>query len=143
MKATTMRRMYLREATIILVVARLAVRLLPANLVIAWAARSPKRVRRFSGYEIDWVAWAVETAGEKKWIRAVCLPRALAAQIMLRRRGIASEFCLGVARNGASLIAHAWVEIGLRVVVGGEGRHRFAKLPELRRAGPRKASPGI
>jgi hypothetical protein len=102
MKATSMRRMYLREATIILVVARLAIRLLPTNFVIAWAARSPKRVRRFSVYEIDWVAWAVETAGEKKWIRAACLPRALAAQIMLRRRGIVSEFCLGVARNGAS-----------------------------------------
>jgi hypothetical protein len=131
MKANTMRRMYLREAVVVLVVSRLAIRLLPRNLILAWAERYPKCIRRFSGHEIDWVCWAVETASAKRWIKAVCFPRALAVQAMLRRRGIASRLCLGVARKDLTLITHAWVEIGSEIIVGGAERDRFAKLAEF------------
>ena len=37
--------------------------------------------------------------GASPWMNALCLPRALAAHAMLRRRGIASRLCLGVARE--------------------------------------------
>ena len=131
MKAETMARMYLREAVVLLVIARFAVLLLPPRLLLAWAARPPKRIRRFSGPETDWVSWAVETARTKQWIRVVCLPSALAAQSMLRRRGIASRLCLGVAREGDALITHAWVEIGANIIVGGAERDRFTKLREF------------
>lgn len=49
----------------------------------------------------------------------VCLPRALAAQAMLRRRGIAATLHLGAARNGErALDAHAWLEVGGVPVTG-------------------------
>lgn len=131
MKPTTMCRMYLSEAALCLIVARIAVRLLPPSFVLRWASRPLKRIRCFSGFETDWVAWAVETAGSKRWVGAVCLPRALAAQTMLRRRGIASLLCLGVARGETGLTTHAWLEIGPNIIVGGAERDRFTKIREF------------
>ena len=107
-----MRRVYLREAAVMLVLARLAVRLVPPARIFAWAKRPPRRIHRFAVDEVSWISWAVESLGARPWMNALCLPRALAAHAMLRRRGIASRLCLGVAREGSELAAHAWVEIG-------------------------------
>lgn len=54
-----------------------------------------------------------------------CLPQALAAHRMLRRRGIPSRLHLGVA---AGREAHAWVTVGDRAVIGAAGRERFVPL---------------
>jgi hypothetical protein len=59
---------------------------------------------------------------------AVCLPRALAAHAMLRRRGIASKLCLGVARDGDEFTAHAWIEVGEQKIVGGEEAVAFTQI---------------
>jgi hypothetical protein len=131
MKAKTMRRIYLREAMVMLVVARLAVRFVPPARVFAWASRPPRRIRRFAVDEIDWVSWAVETIGAKRWMSADSLPRALAVQTMLRRRGIASRLCLGVAREGDRLAAHAWIEVGRSKSVGSAEAERFTLLAEF------------
>lgn len=131
MKAKTLRRAYLAEAAVTLAVARLAVRLLPSAWVFASARRSARRIRRFRNDQIEWVSWAVETAGARRGREALCLPRALAAQSLLRRRGIASRLCLGVARRDNALIAHAWVEIGGDVIVGGAGARGFTKIAEF------------
>ena len=94
-------------------VARLAVSLVPASRLLAWAARPPRRPDRFADPDLPArVAQAVDAVGSSRWMNALCLPRALAAQAMLRRRGIASRLCLGVTREGGPLAAHAWVEIG-------------------------------
>jgi hypothetical protein len=47
---------------------------------------------------------------------------------MLRRRGIASRLCLGVARGRDALNAHAWVEIGNDKIVGGAEADGFTRL---------------
>ena len=52
MTPRTMRRVYLREAAVMLVLARLAVRLVPTAHIFAWADRSPRRIRRFATDEI-------------------------------------------------------------------------------------------
>lgn len=74
------------------------------------------------------MAWAVETIGTYSWLMTSALSRALAAQTMLRRRGIATRLCLGVTREGEALAAHAWLEIGKDVVVGATEISRFTKL---------------
>src|SRR5262249_140358 len=112
MTPAAIRRAYLREAFVAIVLARIAVRLIPATRVFAWANRAPRRISRFATDEANWISWAVEQIATKPWINALCLPRALATHAMLRRRGIASRLCLGVARQDQALIAHAWVEIG-------------------------------
>jgi hypothetical protein len=88
-------------------------------------------VRRFAVDEVSWVSWAVENLGSRLWMNALCLPRALAAHAMLRRRGIASRLCLGVARERGALDAHAWLEVGNGKVVGGSEADGFTRLAEF------------
>jgi hypothetical protein len=128
MKVGTMRRLYLREAAVMLVLARLAVRFISPAHVLAWASRPIRRIYRFAGDEARWIAWAVEDIGGRPWMNAPCLPRALAAHAMLHRRGIASRLCLGVARHGDELAAHAWVEIGADKIVGGAAADGLTRL---------------
>ena len=111
-----------------LVLARLAVRFVPPARLFAWANHPPRHIRRFAADEAGWVAWAVEDRTTKSWTNAPSLPRALAAHAMLRRRGIASRICLGVAREGVEVAAHAWVEIGQDKIVGGAEAGRFTRL---------------
>jgi hypothetical protein len=131
MKRKAMQRMYLREAALTLVLARLAVRFVPPARLVAWASRAPRRINRFSPHVVSWISWAVDTVGNKSWMQAACLPRALAAQAMLRRRGIASRLCLGVAREGEALSAHAWIELGHDIITGGAQAPRFTRLVEF------------
>ncbi len=128
MKSSTMRRAYLREAALTLIIARLAVRILPPTWIFAWVNRPMRHTRRFAADEAQWVAWSIETIGEKRWMHALCLPRAVAAQAMLRRRGIISRLCLGVACDDGAFSAHAWIEIGRDVVVGGADAAGFAQV---------------
>lgn len=131
MKLNTIRRMYLREAAVMIVLARLAVRFIPPARIFSWADRPPGRINRFAGDEANWIAWAVETAAAKPWIKALCLPRALAVHAMLRRRGIASRICIGVAREQSALTAHAWVEVGKQKIDAGGGEAGYARLAEF------------
>ena len=69
---------------------------------------------------VDRVVWAVRAASP--YLRAVCLPQALATQVLLARRGFSSELRIGVIRlKQGNLLAHAWVESQERVVIGGHG----------------------
>jgi hypothetical protein len=131
MKVKTIRRIYLREAAVMLVLARLAVRFLPPAHVFAWANRPTRHIRRFAADEADWIFWAVENLGARPWMNALCLPRALAAHAMLRRRGIVSRLCIGIAREGGELAAHAWVEIGRDKIAGGTKPGGFTHLAEF------------
>jgi len=133
MKLATRRRAFLREAIFMLAIAQLAVRFVPASRIFAWVNRPLRRISRFADDEVDWVFWAVECIGAKPWMNALCLPSALAAHAMLRRRGIASRICLGVARNGSELAAHAWVEVGRNKGLGSAEADKFTRLAEYGR----------
>jgi len=71
------------------------------------------------------VRWAVDTASRHLFWKPVCLPQAVAAQWMLRRRGIASTLYLGV-NPAAKYDAHAWVRAGSIIVTGGPRQDSFA-----------------
>jgi transglutaminase superfamily protein len=131
MKLQTIRRKYLREAAVMIILARLAVRFIPPARIFSWANRPPRRINRFAVDEINWVSWAVESVGAKPWMHALCLPRALALHAMLRRRGITSRLCLGVAREGRELTAHAWVEVGGNKIVSDPKIGQFTRLAEF------------
>lgn len=135
MKVATLRRIYLREATIMLILARIAVRFISFSRIISWANRPPHRINRFANNEVPRVVWAIECAAARPWMNALCLPQALAAHAMLRRRGLASRLCLGVARENGLLTAHAWVEIGNSKIVGGVESARYTHLAAFGGAG--------
>ncbi len=57
------------------------------------------------------IGWAVTRAARHVPFKAVCLPQAMAAQAMLRRRGVVSVMHFGAARGGEKpLDAHAWLD---------------------------------
>jgi hypothetical protein len=131
MKLAARRKFYLREAFLMFVFARLAVRFIAPARIFAWADRPPKHLVRFSGGEVGWIAWAIETIAAKWPMDAPCLPAALAAHAMLRRRGIASRICLAVSREDRELTGHAWVEAGDGRIIGDTGGDRFKRIAEF------------
>lgn len=64
------------------------------------------------------ISWAVTRAAAHAPFSAVCLPQALAARRMLKRRGIASVIHFGARRGDAAkpIDAHAWLDaVGVKV----------------------------
>ena len=66
---------------------------------------------------------------------AKCLPQALTAHWLLNRRGYPAALRLGATLDDQRrLIAHAWVELDGRVLIGGtDSTSRFAAFPPLRK----------
>lgn len=65
------------------------------------------------------VGWAVTRAARYVPFRAVCLPQAIAAMVLLKRRGIPSVMHFGVRKvPGKKLDAHAWLNAGEVEVTG-------------------------
>lgn len=63
---------------------------------------------------------------------AVCLPKALAAHWMLRRRRISSAVCFGVKHDPATGFgAHAWLRVGDEIVMGGRSLDGYAPIAEF------------
>ncbi len=138
-------RALLREALLALVGARLAILLLPFRRVAGRASRPPKGVvRHGTPEEIGALRWAIRAVARRAPFRALCFEQGLAAQAMLRRRGIASTLYYGVGKpGGGAFAAHVWVRAGSEDVIGTEGCERFSVVavfpePELE---PRPAGP--
>lgn len=65
------------------------------------------------------VSWAVQSAAANVPLGFVCLPQAMAAKWMLRRRHLATTLYLGVARpDEGKLTAHAWLRAGDSILTG-------------------------
>lgn len=82
------------------------------------------------------VSWAVQAVARHFPLGFVCLPQAMAAQRMLRRRGISSTLYLGVAPDRAdprSIQAHAWLRAGDKIVTGEHEALRHQKLASFAR----------
>lgn len=62
--------------------------------------------------------------------RAVCLEQSLALYVLLRRRGVPAELCLGV--QAYPFQAHAWVELdGRPVNEDAEVVEKFRRMPQV------------
>src|SRR5487761_217444 len=57
------------------------------------------------------IGWAVTRAARYVPFEAVCLPQAMAARVMLKRRGVRCVMHFGAAKgDGKPLVAHAWLD---------------------------------
>jgi hypothetical protein len=78
---------------------------------------------------IEKIRWAILAVARRVPWKAVCFQQALAAQIMLRHRGIDSTLFYGAAPNlDEGMSAHVWVRDGDTFVIGGEIAANFAIL---------------
>ena len=65
------------------------------------------------------VSWAVQSVAAHVPLGFVCLPQAIAAKWMLRRRRLSSTLYLGVARpDELKFTAHAWLRAGDKILTG-------------------------
>jgi hypothetical protein len=113
------------------VAVRLALWLMPfrhLRAVLSWYTRRFPEREATDRAAVARVVWAVKAAS-RRVPDATCLTQALAAQVLLRRQGWGSRLQIGVARDEREgLLAHAWLESGGRVILGGAGRHRYTPL---------------
>jgi hypothetical protein len=69
------------------------------------------------------VGWAVQAVARYVPLGFVCLPQAMAAKWMLRRRSMPSTLYLGLRHEEkAGLTAHAWLRAGDNIITGGAAR---------------------
>lgn len=75
------------------------------------------------------IGWAVRRAARHVPFKAVCLPQAIAARIMLKRCGIACAMHFGAARGTENpLDAHAWLDAAGVEVTGYPVAAQFAEI---------------
>ena len=112
------------EAGLWLVAALILRRLLPFSALTAIASRrtrSPVSCAARRAQRMQQVAWAVRAMAHRLPWSAACFDQAIAAQAMLRWRGVPSTMVFGAGWNcSRDLQAHVWVKVGSQAVVGGE-----------------------
>ncbi|MDF8332458.1 lasso peptide biosynthesis B2 protein [Novosphingobium cyanobacteriorum] len=126
-------RLMLAEALLLLLVAALTLRFVPFRRVGSLISGSvnvlPDAQRRT---DIAWlVAWAVDRAAKRSPLRSMCFERGLAAQWMLRRRGVDGTLFFGVAprpMGQKALDAHVWVRAEGLDVTGTPAPGQYAVL---------------
>jgi Transglutaminase-like superfamily len=124
-------RLLLLEATFWLAVAALVIAVLPFRHLGRLAAfplcrqAPPQQSRLTEGQRVRWSV--IACARLVPW-RAMCFQQGLAAQLMLRRRGIPSVLYYGAALEDQRLSAHVWVRDRDVDVIGGEIASRYAVL---------------
>ena len=120
------------EAVLWLGVAGVAIAILPfrnLGLLAARPIRGQKPPAQLRLEKVRQIRWAILAAAKRVPWRAVCFQQGLAAQFMLRRRGIPSVLYYGAAQDDRTgLSTHVWVRDGDLNVVGGEIAYRFAIL---------------
>ena len=135
---------YLRavEAASYLTVASLAIRFVPFRRLIPLFTRAlpgaeltgPARTRAIAD-----VRRAVLGVAARLPNRPVCFPRAVAAQAMLRRRGVGTTLCYGVnTAPDRGLNAHVWLNAGNEGVIGQEIAAQFPLLATYSSAAARR-----
>lgn len=128
------RRLLLAEAAVNLTRARAAIRWRSFRSAIGFGAIPLEAPR--DGAAVDELVRAVQaTAARLPW-RSVCFDQGLALQRALRRRGHDARLHYGLSRPGAGdFMAHVWVELGGRILIGAEeagGHASVAVFPGAR-----------
>lgn len=122
----------LLEAAFWLAFAGLAVAVLPFRSVGRLAACPtrrcpPSQQKRLT--DVRRSRWAILAAARRLPWHATCFQQGLAAQFMMRRRGVPAVLYYGAASDDrGSLSAHVWVRDDDTDIIGGEIASHFALL---------------
>lgn len=136
----TRRRALLVEAVTYLMAARLALIFIPfprlaRRLGTFVSPTDPRALKVRTGTMpsemrlAEEIGWAVTRAARFVSFKAVCLPQAMAARVMLKRRGVASVMHFGAAKGTEKpLDAHAWLDAAGVEVTGYPVAKNFAEI---------------
>ena len=125
-------RALLVEAILTVAFSSVAIRMLGLRRIGLLASRGTPRPdvdRQSCNSQIQRIRWAIDANSLRVPWRTACFQKGLAAQLMLRRRGIPSILYYGAAQDDRSgLHAHVWVRLGQIDVIGCEDAPRFSVL---------------
>jgi hypothetical protein len=131
-RKTQAERLDLMEAFALLGVARFLILVMPFRwLATSLGRRMNESSAQTSASDLNHarrIGRAVRTAANYTPWESVCLPQAVAAQWMLKRRHIAGTLYLGLAKDKekpGELSAHAWLRCGAIIIVGAQEYRRF------------------
>jgi hypothetical protein len=118
------------EATLALAIASAAVFFLPFRHSIRIASWALPTGGTAAGAAIAAdVVWSVNALARRVPWRTVCFQKGLAAQAMLRRRGIDARLVYGIGKTEADeLRGHVWVVSGDTALIGGDEAAVFQQI---------------
>ena len=133
LKLSLREKWFLAEAVILLGAGRLTVLLFPFSIIkkhIEKDIGSSVRPKNNNDSEtVRLVKWSVQCMSRYTPWKSKCFAQAIAAQRMLRKRGITSTMHFGVDKDSeGGLVAHAWLKCGVLVVTGNQGMKRFKEV---------------
>ena len=118
----------LAEAGLLLLLARVSLRLVSVAAIVRWIRLPIRRPVAGVGL-VEPCRWAVTAFSRNAPVRLVCFPQALALHAMLRRRRIVTDVLYGVARmEDGILVAHVWLRYEGKVILGGETAGSFSVI---------------
>ena len=125
-------RCLLLEALSLLMMSRLALSLFSFRRITRLLNRPFRRTEADTGnretLRTD-VSWAITAVADNLPIPVLCFPRGIAAQAMLRRRGINATLFYGVAKLPEyGFKTHVWVQDGSEGVIGHQIAHHYTVL---------------
>ena len=98
---------------------------------------SPVDISPYTQLAASRVAWAVE---KMRWFTpwtSNCMIRAIAAQRLLRCRGIDSTLYIGIGKaDGQEFDAHAWLRCGNQILSGKSGHEQYAVVAHFAQPEP-------
>jgi len=133
-------RVLLVEAVACLLVARLALIFIPFPQLARHlgtfvpptdprAAQAQTGISPGQSHLAEEIGWAVTRSARYVPFKAVCLPQAMAARVMLKRRGVKSVMHFGAAKGVEKpLDAHAWLDAAGVEVTGYPVGKNFAEI---------------
>lgn len=118
----------LLQAALLVSAVRLALWTVPFRFlrrgVAALTRRLPRNPHRLTVAQLSWAVCRVSPFVP----RATCLTQALALHVLVRRAGLHSRVCVGVAKQGVQLESHAWVESQGKVWLGGNQVDHYSTI---------------
>jgi hypothetical protein len=129
-------RLLLSEAMLSLAIASLLISLLSFSRVARFATSGRRAGDAASVSLALRISWALNACANRVPWQAVCFQRALAAHMMLRRRGCAAALNYGIRRDDdGELAAHVWARSGDMDVIGCENAADFQLVKSFEAAG--------
>jgi hypothetical protein len=130
-------KLLLVEALFLLGLAQVGLRTLPfatLRVVLTKISRVAARKSALTNTSAERrrIIWAVEAVGQHFPAIGTCLTQALAAYVLLRRRGHETNLRIGVSRDQAGkFAAHAWLEQEGAILIGEAWSKKYTPMPAL------------
>ncbi len=119
---------FLVEAAAAVVGFDLAFRLFSSKTCLAIFDRKTGFHRRQLTIDTQRMAWLVDVADRYAPGRSSCLRQTAALAWLLRRRGVATNLRIGVAREEGKFMAHSWLETGEGELFGLSDTDKYVPL---------------